>query len=271
VRKLFPRTILNILRSPRKSLQYAGQKLTYAFGGTAVVQVRPDWQVRCHPVSRISFDSQLESAECIAEIDGFIAACVPGMRFFDVGAHFGVFTLAACRYGGPTATVWAFEPSAEALAVLKTNIAMAGVGEAVTVVAEAIGTTEGTLPMLTVGAGGHFFVIHSNEDRPDAARLPATTFAGYTARIGAAPTHVKIDVEGFEFEIIAASRGFFAEHKPALFLELHAALLRNRGLDPKAVLDTLKECGYVRVRHYDAEVGFDLKLDAEIYRLIITT
>jgi len=82
---------------------------------------------------------------------------------------------------------------------------------------------------------------------------------------------VKIDVEGFEFEIIAASRGFFAEHKPALFLELHAALLRNRGLDPKAVLDTLKECGYARVRHYDAEVGFDLKLDAEIYRLIITT
>lgn len=270
VRKLIPRAVRNVLRSPGKSLEYARQKLTYAFGGRDLVQVRPGWEVRCHPVSRISFDSQVESEECVAELDGFIAECAAGMRLFDVGAHFGVFTLAACRYAGPTAKVWAFEPSAEALAILKVNVALAGATDAVTIVPEAIGTAEGTLPMLTVGAGGHFFVMHSDENRADATRLPATTFAGFTAKIGEAPTHVKIDVESFEYEIIAASRGFFAEHKPKLFLELHAMILRNRGLDPKAVLDTLKECGYTRVRHHHVDVGFDFKPDAEVYRLIIT-
>jgi hypothetical protein len=60
-------------------------------------------------------------------------------------------------------------------------------------------------------------------------------------------THVKIDVEGFEAEVLAGGRAFLRDRQPWLFLELHGALLRQRGLSPEGLLALLAECGYRRL------------------------
>ena len=53
--------------------------------------------------------------ELIEELDSFIAHCRRGMVLFDVGAHFGVFSLAALHYGGPDAIAVAVDPSPAAV------------------------------------------------------------------------------------------------------------------------------------------------------------
>ncbi len=58
------------------------------------------------------------------------------------------------------------------------------------------------------------------------------------------PTHVKVDIEGWEFEVIHDAKRLLQELHPFLFLELHGDLLRSRGKEPEAVVDALRDAGY---------------------------
>jgi hypothetical protein len=61
---------------------------------------------------------------------------------------------------------------------------------------------------------------------------------------GAIPTHIKIDVEGFEGEVLAGAAEFLRVEQPVVYLELHGDILREKGLDPEQVLGGLVDCGY---------------------------
>jgi len=59
------------------------------------------------------------------------------------------------------------------------------------------------------------------------------------------PTHVKIDVEGFEESVLRGGRRLLqSESAPLLFLELHNDMIRAGGRRPEAVLDLVDEFGY---------------------------
>jgi hypothetical protein len=61
---------------------------------------------------------------------------------------------------------------------------------------------------------------------------------------GLEPTHIKIDVEGQEEAVLRGARIVLAQTGPVVALELHNEAIRNRGGDPGAVLDMLREAGY---------------------------
>jgi hypothetical protein len=57
---------------------------------------------------------------------------------------------------------------------------------------------------------------------------------------------LKIDVEGYEEEVLLGAEECINAYRPIIFLELHAELIRRRGRDPKRVVGTLKRLGYDR-------------------------
>ena len=61
---------------------------------------------------------------------------------------------------------------------------------------------------------------------------------------GVAPDLLKIDVEGYEYEVLVGARVLLRERKPAICLELHLDLLERRGQSPIDVLGELQSHGY---------------------------
>jgi len=58
------------------------------------------------------------------------------------------------------------------------------------------------------------------------------------------PDLLKVDVEGYEYEVIAGARRLLAERKPAICLELHLDLLERRGQSAARVIGELEAHGY---------------------------
>ena len=82
--------------------------------------MRPGWLITCHPAAyRCAYHLQINDPEQVLEFDNFIDNSFQGMVLFDVGAHFGLFSLAALHYGGPGSRAIAVDPSPIAVRFLK--------------------------------------------------------------------------------------------------------------------------------------------------------
>jgi hypothetical protein len=66
---------------------------------------------------------------------------------------------------------------------------------------------------------------------------------------------VKMDIEGFEYEVIMGALELFKERRiKALALELHPNLITKRGLDPAEITRLLESCGYETLREFSNTV-----------------
>ena len=84
----------------------------------------------------------------MTELDECIGACEPGMVLFDIGAHFGAFSLAAIRYGGAGVRVFAVEPSPFAVRLLWVQARVSGPSDGVTLLNAAAAAEPGYHRML---------------------------------------------------------------------------------------------------------------------------
>jgi FkbM family methyltransferase len=190
--------------------------------------------------------------EQVAELDEFIRACRPSMVLFDLGAHFGVFSLAAAHGGGPRAQIVAVEPSETACRVLRIQARLNDV--TVQVVHAAAGDRPGSTTMLPVGviADGYFVAADAEHPARETVRVPTVSIDSLADRLGVDPTHVKIDVEGAEEAVLrGGERTLGGDLAPVLFVELHNDLVRRRGGAPQATLEVLAKYGY----HHFTEAG----------------
>jgi len=253
-RALLPRGVRNALRAPGKSARRALHEALYRAGRHPVLEVRPGWRMRCHPAAYpVIAQHQLRDPEQAAELDRFIAGCAPGMVLFDVGAHYGVFTIAALHYGGPAARAVALDPSPAAVRVARAQARLNGGAQRVRVVQAAAGDGAGMVRLVAVGVQAEGFYVPA-----DAAggglEVPQVTLDALAAETGLAPTHVKIDVEGGEAAVLRGARGLLSSpHPPVLFLELHNQMIREQGGDPAEAPALLAALGY-RVEGEDGAV-----------------
>jgi FkbM family methyltransferase len=263
------RPVRNFIRAPRQSTQWLVDETSFKLGRVGTCEVRNGWTVKCHPASMSTFRAHRDIPEFIDEIDGFIEQCRPGMHFIDVGAHYGVFSLAASHFGGKTARVLAVDPNQSSNRILRINLALAGF-DRVKLIEAAVGAEDGTLPMLTTGAAGGNFMVAADEARPDTAMVPQFTIPTLARDNDLVPTHLKIDVEGFEGEVLAGGRELLQRSRPALFLELHSSILRSRGRDPKDILDGLFDVGYSHISWRGRKVNAEEIAAKDIARIVIT-
>lgn len=120
-----------------------------------------------------------------------------GDLFVDVGANIGSYTVLAAAGAG--AHCIAFEPGSAAFTWLMRNIRLNGVAHRVESHRQAVGARSGAMALTTAGDTVNHIVIEP------AADIRTETVAMTTldeALVGRAPLVLKIDVEGFETEVL---------------------------------------------------------------------
>jgi FkbM family methyltransferase len=174
---------------------------------------------------------------------------------YDVGAHFGTYTLIGLKRGGPGTRVVAYEPCELTRGYLLRHLRWNGAGDQVLVRPVCCGSTAGVAtffyePGLPEGINGLL---------PDEglAELPVlvTTLDEEVRELDLVPTFVKIDVEGAELEVLKGAAHVLSRHRPRLLLSLHPRRLAQAGLDCDAVRQWLTARDYQwRVVSEDQEV-----------------
>ena len=156
--------------------------------------------------------------------------------FYDLGANVGYFTIlasVACRSG----EVHAFEIDRNLVHAINDSLRLNG-SEA-TIVQRAVSDTsnqtleyvEGRVPEIKQGAA-------------ETREVETITIDDYVSE-HTPPDVMKVDVEGFEHNVLMGARGTFEQgHPEVLFLEIHPDRLQQNGSDKHQVISLLQEYGY---------------------------
>jgi FkbM family methyltransferase len=156
----------------------------------------------------------------------------PGYLFIDVGANVGSYTIWAGDLG---AEVIALEPAADTFSLLMENIALNGYP--VDAIQAAAGAECGT---------ARFTAGLDSVNRLDPAGRAETAVVTIDSVIGnRTAAGMKVDVEGFELDVLVGCAQALAEHRLKLIqLEWNATSQRAVGTDRRPVADLLTRHGY---------------------------
>ncbi|HEU0047711.1 MAG TPA: FkbM family methyltransferase, partial [Nitrososphaera sp.] len=247
-RILVPREVRNWLRSPTNSMGWAWAQAKYLVGAKHVVQMRPGWSLICHPAAfRFAYFSQNDDPDQVAEFDCFIKEITPGAVLFDIGAHFGLFSLAALHYGGANSIALAVDPSPIAAQLIKKQARLNGVSNRFHIVQAAVSDRMGWQSMVSVGilSSGYFVPPSTEHTASELTQTRTTTLDRLVEEFNLLPTHVKIDVEGYELGVISGGVKLLSrDNAPLLFIELHNEIVRQNGGSPTEMLRLLRTLSY---------------------------
>lgn len=169
-----------------------------------------------------------------------------GEIFVDVGANIGAYTVLAGVTSG--ARCVSFEPTEHAARYLIDNVMLNGLVSQVEVCRCAVGAAHGEL-QLTTGMGEVNHVLHGGES-VQSMRVEVITLDDFFEK-RESPCVVKIDVEGFETEVMRGAQKLLARRAPLAFLIELAGHGAAYGYDESVVRMALEDHGYICC-HYAA-------------------
>jgi FkbM family methyltransferase len=183
----------------------------------------------------------------------------PGHTFVDIGAHVGYFSLLAATCVGPSGQVIAFEPEPRNLSLLRQNLTRSGFANTRVVPFAATATsTWMSLALEEENRGGHHLVALGQAEtvvrcvRPDDV-LPARV------------DFVKIDVQGFDHEVVAGlERTLAANPSMTIMVELSRPELERRGIDVEVVLAWYASAGFILSMFDRSGAATEVTVDAVI-------
>jgi len=189
---------------------------------------------------RGAHEPQVQAAVC-----GLGGGDIRGWSCWDLGAHFGIYSVGLAMRAGPGGQVAALEPNPESFARLELHRRMNALGWLRTYRAAAAART-GTAELLTYGDLGSMTTHLPYPDETvgaGAAPLPVRTLSlddEVDAGRLRAPQFVKIDVEGSAHGALLGMARSLAASRPVLLVALHDD---SEALGVLSVLDPL---GYDR-------------------------
>lgn len=181
-----------------------------------------------------------------AEFHTIACAAKQGGVLFDIGAHSGVISALFCA-ANPQNRAFSFEPSLILAQRLVEIRDLNQFGERMSIEQVGIGDAKKTTEMLVDPAGGFVQTQRFEQTMwaaPERIEVRLERIADAVARLDVVPQFIKLDVEGYEYEVICGSVEFLTRHKPTIFLELHLNYLEERNLSARAVVEMLESCGY---------------------------
>jgi FkbM family methyltransferase len=250
------------------SMEWLWDSFCFSVGLTKKLALLPDWNLICHPrVYKTFLHSQVVDPEQGEEFRTFVRSCDGSMCLFDIGASFGAFSFAAAHFGG---TAIAVEPSPIATRFIKLQSQLNGFDKNIRIVEACAGDMVGEVEMLASGVfSDGYFRIASGRSSRELTKTKAVTIDHLADQFGP-PTHIKIDVEGYEAVVIRGAKRTLTGPAPMVFLELHNAMIRANGGDPASVLDALAEMKYQELSINGVPAGRDVILETPICRLVAT-
>lgn len=201
-----------------------------------------------------------------AEFKALEAHLRPGMVVVDVGANVGLHTVFFARRVAPGGRVFALEPEPSNYEYLVRNVQRNGVSCVETAMLAA-GSREGALTLhLTAGAaGGHSAApVGSASIEVRVVRLDSF-LEPRVSRVDL----VKIDVEGFETQVLAGMADILERDRPILLIEFSPALVRRCGDSPEALLGRLQDL-YPGIQLFHGAGRPPERLDARAARALLS-
>lgn len=160
--------------------------------------------------------------------------------FLDVGANIGYYTVILSDYFKKIISV---EPLQENIVYLRKNVSINSLNNKVTIINGAVGEKKGFTYIaknraLNLSKIAEPFDLNNETklEKISSYRLMDLPFDGNI-------TFLKMDVEGYEYNILNSNKDFFEKISPDnMFIEIHFDLLNNR--ECKEILNLLQEWGY---------------------------
>jgi FkbM family methyltransferase len=153
----------------------------------------------------------LEGERFIAEQEIVRGLIRPGLAAIDVGANIGYYALMLAHYLGSSVEIICIEPEPENLAELRRNIEVNRMAN-VTILAAGAAAEDGFAGLLT-GINGR--IVSENRGEARVKTLALNNFADRS--IG----FIKIDVEGYELDVLRGAMTLIERQRPNLFIEVH--------------------------------------------------
>jgi FkbM family methyltransferase len=247
VRAVVPRAARNWLRSPSRSAEWLWDSARFSVGVTRTLQLPRDWSLVCHPHAyKIAYRDQILDPEQSEEFRDFLSHCTKEIVLFDIGAHFGMFSLAAAHFGGKAVAV---DPSSIAKRMIATQAALNGSTKSIQIIQAAVSDTNGVMGLLSSGVfSDGYLKVAKGRSKRELTQTKATTVDQLVHEFGV-PTHLKVDVEGHEAAVLRGARETLYRFSPLIFLELHNEMVVSEGGDPNSALDELTGLGYETFQH----------------------
>lgn len=189
--------------------------------------------------------------EDVCELEAFlkVAKQADGLMF-DVGAHVGAFATLFCKVSAYDAV--AFEPVPELQTIIKRTAELNHLqDERIQLVGKAIGDEVGLLEMQIDQATGfaQIQLDQGSEFRPPSTIIAATTSVDVArSELQTRVALLKIDVEGFEQEVLRGSHCVLSQDRPIVSIEIHNSCLARRDIDLKRMLDEVVSHDYSLLR-----------------------
>lgn len=181
------------------------------------------------------FFAETESA---AEITQFLRLGRGCTRFLDIGAAHGLFSAIFCRTASESARVVAVEPIKTYVSTLEQTLALnAGPNVDFTIEQTALMDRNDQTQFSDMAFDGFFTKLTELVDSTQ--EIQVETLESLCQRLDFKPDLIKMDVDGFEYDILLGSPSFFRTCLAKLHLELHLSDLRRRGKDVNQILDHL--------------------------------
>ncbi|WP_331587428.1 FkbM family methyltransferase [Phenylobacterium sp.] len=173
------------------------------------------------------------------------------------GRHAYVMTQVA-----PKAKIYAFEPAAFSIAVLKLTLAWHGIADRVTPVRAAVGDKPGEMLLVTprkiTGRMGRAYAFVADEAPQGKARpdlqdtgmelepTPVVTLDDFCAEHGVAKVDfIRMDIEGAELMALRGAARILDRDRPHVLIEIHPQMLEARfGGTAEQVIDLFRGRGY---------------------------
>lgn len=162
--------------------------------------------------------------------------------FFDVGAHFGYYTLFARKIMGDDCKIISFEPSPIPFKFLRKNIEINKLQNNIKAEQLLISEKKSKCNLYYSGFGGTKSSFKKSTGLFYKKELEAISLDDYCSQVKLYPDFVKIDVEGAELLVTKGARSLFVNNTPNMLIELHYSQLRADEI--KEIISILLHAGY---------------------------
>ncbi len=167
------------------------------------------------------------------QTEKFVSSISPGDSVFDIGAATGYYTLLSSILVGRQGQVVAFEPMSRNFSFAQAHTIINRL-QNVMLFPVAIGNSNEDVGF-EAGTGTGTGKVSAADT---ALRVSMRRIDDIAAEIGIVPTHIKIDVEGAEMDVLKGAHLTLEAYRPTLFLSTHGPALQ------RTCCEYLSELGY---------------------------
>lgn len=163
----------------------------------------------------------------------------PGQSFVDCGANIGIWSLVAASAVGLKGQVYAFEPNPDTVQKLKRNILLQEL-ENIHVTQAAVGKECGSVNFICEDSHNISHIAPAKSI--ESIQVPTVNLD--TILNGKSISGCKIDVEGYELDVLKGAENLLKSHYPWLCIEFNTILSKVDNLKDWDVHQYLNELGY---------------------------